>query len=378
MNILIAPDSFKGSASTTEVAQAIRAGILEVLPDAETTILPMADGGEGTTHALVAASHGELFTTTVHDPLGRPIIGEYGVIHQKTAVIELASASGLTTLKPSELNPYEATSYGTGELMIHALNQGIKHFIICLGGSATNDGGAGLLQALGFRFLDKNDEPLSSGGLALQKLHSIDVSHVDPRVREAQFEIACDVTNPLIGPNGASAIFGPQKGATPKMVAALDHALAIFADCIEKELGVKIHNLPGAGAAGGTAGGLIAFLNGTLKPGITMVTEALNLENLIQEKAFDLLLTGEGKIDGQTASGKVVAGLSQWAKQYHLPVIALAGAIEGDLTPLYEKGLTSAFSIADGPMSLEDSMEKGKVLLQKQTARLFRLITQFL
>ena len=222
MNILIAPDSFKGSATTTEVGEAMLAGLQKVDPNIAATLLPMADGGEGTMEALVAASHGDIHEVQVHDPLGRPLLAHYGVMGDgQTAVIELASASGITTLTPAELNPYRASTYGTGELMIAALDKGLRHFLICLGGSATNDGASGLLSALGFRFLDADGQLLEQGGFALQKLHTIDTSEVDSRVYHSSFEIACDVTNPLIGPQGASAIFGPQKGATSEMVEQL-------------------------------------------------------------------------------------------------------------------------------------------------------------
>lgn len=375
MKILIAPDSFKGSVTAKEAAQAMERGIHKVLPDADVHMVPMADGGEGTMICLVEATGGVIHEVEVQDPLGRDMIGQYGVTGDgQTAIIELASASGLHTLTKEELDPCVASTYGSGQLIAHALNRGLRSFIICLGGSATNDAGSGLLKALGFRFLDSVGRELVPGGDALKNLHTIDESNVNLQVKQATFHVACDVNNPFIGSNGASAVFGPQKGATPEMVEQLDEALTVFANCIEKQKGQSIHQFPGSGAAGGTAGGLLALVNAELKPGIKIAIKALHFEKLLQRGQFDILLTGEGKIDGQTASGKVVAGLTELAKQYGIPTIALAGAVEGDLTPLYEKGLTAAFSITDGPMSLEEAMAAGSFLIEKQTEQVIRLI----
>ncbi|HET7580720.1 MAG TPA: glycerate kinase [Bacillales bacterium] len=374
MNILIAPDSFKGSVTAKEAARAMKQGIHNVKPDARVQIVPMADGGEGTMVSLVEATDGSIYETEVQDPLGRKITGHYGVSgDSKTAFIELASASGLDKLEKGELDPRMASTYGTGQLISHALKQGLRRFIICLGGSATNDGGSGLLKALGFRFLDAKGQELEPGGLALEKVASVDDSDVDPGVRESVFQVACDVNNPLIGPNGASAVFGPQKGATPEMVRQLDSALSVFADCVERETGFSVHEYPGAGAAGGTAAGLLALLKADLKPGFRLVTEAVHLEGYLENNHYDLLLTGEGKLDSQTASGKVVAGLAEVAKRHRMPVVALAGATEGDLSPMYEKGLTAAFSITDGPMSLEEAMENGSFLIERQTEQILRV-----
>lgn len=375
MNILIAPDSFKGSVTAKEAAEAMKEGVLNVQPDADVHLVPMADGGEGTMASLIEATGGSIHDVQTEDPLGRSITGQYGVTGDgETAVVELASASGLQTLSEEERDPRIASTYGSGELMKHALNRGIRHVIVCLGGSATNDGGAGLLRALGFRFLDRNGEELKPGGLALQYLHTIDDSGVDAEVREAAFQVACDVNNPLVGRNGASAVFGPQKGATPEMVAQLDRSLTAFADCIEKLTARSVHQYPGAGAAGGTAAGLLAFLDAELKPGIRLVTEALQFEERLRQGRFHLLLTGEGKIDGQTASGKVVAGLAELAKPYGIPTIALAGAVEGDLSPLYDKGLTAVISITDGPLTLAEAMEKGRALIRKTAEQVSRIL----
>lgn len=375
MKILIAPDSFKGSLTAKEVAEAAQKGIQNVNGEADIEILPMADGGEGTITSLVEATHGSYLDVQVEDPLGRQITAQYGLTgDNSTAIIELASAAGLDKLTEAELNPYSASTYGTGQLIMHALDKGIRKFIICLGGSATNDGGVGILQALGFKFLDEHGRYIKSGGIGLKDLHLIDETGVPSEVFDASFQIACDVNNPFIGPNGASAVFGPQKGATPEMVQVLDEALTLFADQIEKKTGHSIHHLSGAGAAGGTAGGLTAFLNAELKSGIQLVMEAVKFENILQQN-FDLLITGEGKIDGQTASGKVVSGLVEVAKRYNVSAIAIAGSVEGNLAPLYEKGLSAAFSITNGPMSLQDAMNKAPLLIEKQTEQVFRLLS---
>lgn len=376
MKILIAPDSFKGSVTAKDAARAMKKGIHKVCPNTEVRMVPMADGGEGTMVGLVEATEGSIHEAEVEDPLGRNVTGQYGVTGDgKTAIVELASASGLHTLTQEELDPGVASTYGTGQLIVDALKQGLRDFIICLGGSATNDGGTGLLKALGFRFLDRDGEELEAGGLAVKDLHTIEESHVGLSVREAAFQVACDVNNPLIGPEGASAVFGPQKGATPEMVNQLDKALKVLADCIQQTTGRSISSIPGVGAAGGTAAGLLAFLNAELKTGIKLVMEALHLEGLLQREHFDLLFSGEGKIDGQTASGKVVAGLSQLAQQYDVPVIALAGAVEGNLSDLHKIGLTAAFSIMDRPMSLEEAIEQGRPLIAKKSEQVFRLIS---
>lgn len=375
MNILIAPDSFKGSLTARKAAESMEIGVLKAIPQAKTRLIPMADGGEGTMIALIEATQGFFAELEVKDPLGRPIRGHYGVTGDgETAVIELAEASGLDKLAKSELDPLAASTFGTGQFILHALEQGLRRFIICLGGSATNDGGSGILKALGFRFLNEAGNELAPGGLALKNLHAIDDSSVVPSVGEAVFQVACDVNNPLIGRNGASAIFGPQKGATVEMAEQLDDALTVFANCIQEKTGKSVHQIPGAGAAGGTAAGLVAFLDTELKPGIRIVTDTLCLKELLENQSFDFLLTGEGKIDGQTASGKVVAGLSEVAKAHGLPVIALGGAVEGNLGPLHEKGMTAAFSITDGPMPLETAMKSGGQLIARQTEQIFRLI----
>src|SRR5699024_4995011 len=376
MNILVAPDSFKGSATAKEVGEAMKCGILKACSTASVDVLPMADGGEGTMINLVEAFNGSIVEVETKDPLGRPTLGQYGIIENNSlAIIELSSVSGLNKIQVNELNPYITSTFGTGQLIVDALKKEIRQFIICLGGSATNDGGVGILKALGYRFLNKNREEIADGGLALNNLDIIDESCVLPAVHESTFHIACDVQSPLTGIDGASFVFGPQKGASLEMSRELDNALESFSNYIEIHKNKYIKGIPGSGAAGGAAGGLLAFLNAYLHPGIQLVIDVVNFEEKIKNNTFDLLLTGEGKIDGQTAFGKLISGVSEMANKFNLPTLAIAGTIEGNLKPLYQKGLTAAFSITDGPMSLEETMANTLRLIEKQTEQIFRLYT---
>jgi glycerate kinase len=378
MEFLLAPDSFKGSVSAKEAAEAMERGILRAYPEAHTVKLPLADGGEGTLEHLIEATKGTIYEAKVYDPLGRPIRGHYGVTGDgKTAIVELAVASGLTLLQKEELNPKLASTFGTGQLIKKALDKGATSFIICLGGSATVDGGAGILQALGFRFLDRKGNELPPGGMFLKELVDIDDSQVSESVRKASFQLACDVTNPLLGPEGAAAVFGPQKGADEEAVRELEQALTNWANVIQKHTGVAVHNVSGAGAAGGTAAGLYGLLGAKIKAGFSIVSEVLGLENVLTRHRFTAVLTGEGRLDGQTAGGKVVAGVCAAAMKYDTPVIALAGAVQGELASLYERGLTAAFSITDSPMALEQAIAQGTVLLEKQAEQVVRLLRGF-
>jgi glycerate kinase len=378
MEFLLAPDSFKGSVSAKAAAEAMERGILRAYPEAHTVKLPLADGGEGTLEHLIEATKGTVYEAEVYDPLGRPIRGHYGVTGDgKTAIVELAVASGLTLLQKEELNPKLASTFGTGQLMKKALDKGVTSFIICLGGSATVDGGAGILQALGFRLLDRKGNELPPGGMFLKELVDIDDSQVSESVKKASFQLACDVTNPLLGAEGAAAVFGPQKGADEETVKELEQALTNWANVIQKHTGVAVHNLSGAGAAGGTAAGLYGLLGAKIKAGFSIVSEVLGLENVLKRHRFTAVLTGEGRLDGQTASGKVVAGVCAAAMKYDTPVIALAGAVQGNLASLYERGLTAAFSITDGPMALEQAIAQGTVLLEKQAEQVVRLLRGF-
>ena len=362
MKIVIAPQGFKGNLTALEVARAIEAGVKRIVPDALTVLKPMADGGEGTVQALVDATGGEIITTGVTGPLGEPVNAHWGILNDRvTAVIEMAAASGLPLVPPEKRNPLMTTTYGTGELILAALDKGCRKLIIGIGGSATNDGGAGMAQALGARFLDASGKELAPGGAALADLEHIDVTNLDPRLAGFEVTLACDVNNPLCGPRGASAIYGPQKGATPELVAQLDAALAHYADVVRKDLGIDVQNVAGAGAAGGLGMGLMVFLKARLIPGIDVVIEATNL--VADLAGADLVFTAEGRIDCQSAMGKVPTGVALKAKQFGSPVIALAGEVADDCRVVYEQGIDAVLSIAPGPISLDQSMAMADKLI---------------
>jgi glycerate 2-kinase len=325
MRILIAPQEYKGTLTAAEAASAMADGSRRAMPDADLTVLPLADGGPGTVEALVGATAGSIRTTTVRGPLGAPVEAAWGLLPDGTAVIEMAAASGLVLVTEAERDPRMATTYGVGELIRAALDAASPRLIAGLGGSATNDGGAGMAQALGARLLDDSGEELPPGGGALARLARIDVSALDPRIAETETLGATDVRNPLVGPEGASIVYGPQKGATPDVAKEMDRALRRYADVIESDLGVRVADVPGAGAAGGLGAGLIAFLRASIRPGIEVVAEAVQLTERIRES--DLVLTGEGKLDGQTGYGKTVAGVARLAQREGVPVFALPGAL---------------------------------------------------
>ncbi|MED1797051.1 glycerate kinase [Brevibacillus porteri] len=372
MKIVIAPDSFKGSLTAKQVGEAIRSGIRRVLPQSELLVKPMADGGEGTMQCLVDATDGRILTATVNNPLGQDISAEFGILGDGvTCVIEMAAASGLYLISAADCNPLVTTTYGFGQLITAGLDQGCRKFILGLGGSSTNDGGAGMLQALGFLLLDQDDQPLSFGGGELSRLSRIDTSQVDKRLADCQFVIACDVTNPFVGPNGASHVFGPQKGATTEMVLQLDDHLRHFADLIEETRGIAIHDLPGTGAAGGVAGALLAFLNGQLRSGIEIVIETTGLAEAMDKAT--LVITGEGQVDFQTAQGKTPCGVAQVAKRYGIPVIVLAGSIGTGIDALYEEGVSAVVSITNKPMTLDQSMREAASLLEQTAEQVMRI-----
>lgn len=344
MKIVIAPDSYKESLSAAEVAQAIEKGFREIFPDAQYVSIPVADGGEGTVEAMIAATHGTQYTAFVTGPLGETIMANWGMSGDgSTAFIEMAAASGLALVPPEKRNPLITTSRGTGELILHALEHGARSIIIGIGGSATNDGGAGMVQALGARLTDANGTEIGNGGGSLNSLNAIDVSGLDPRLKTCAIRVACDVTNPLTGENGASRIFGPQKGATEKLIHELDGNLAHYADMIKKSLRVDVENVPGAGAAGGMGAALMAFLGAELRSGIEIVTTALNLEEHIHDCA--LVVTGEGRIDSQSIHGKVPIGVASVAKKYHKPVIGIAGSLTHDVGVVHQHGIDAVFSV---------------------------------
>lgn len=356
MKIVIAPDSWKESLSALEVATAIEDGFRQIFPDAEVVKIPMADGGEGTVEAMVAATQGRIVTLSVTGPLGEPVEAFYGLSgDDKQAFIEMAAASGLESVPTARRDPRITTSWGTGELIRHALDAGVRHIIIGLGGSATNDGGAGMVQALGAGLLDAQGEQIAGGGEALSQLERIDTRRLDPRLAECRIEVACDVTNPLTGEEGATAVFGPQKGATPDMVRQLDEALTHYGKIIERDLDKSVLTLKGGGAAGGMGVALYAFCGAELRQGVEIVTEALSLDAAVRHA--DLVITGEGRIDSQTIHGKVPIGVARVAKRYDIPVIGIAGSLTTDVGVVYDHGLDAIFSVIPRICTLDEALE---------------------
>lgn len=371
--IVLAPDSFKESMTAKEACIAMEKGINKVNPSIKSIHVPMADGGEGTMQSLVDATNGTIYTIEVTGPLGNKVQGQYGILgHGEIGVLEMASASGIHLVSADKRNPLVTTTYGTGELIKACLDKGVKKLLIGIGGSATNDGGAGVIQALGGKLLDKEGNELAFGGGELGKLHSIDLSGFDHRLKTVSVEVACDVNNPLCGEKGASNVFGPQKGATKEMIDILDSNLNHYAAIIKEQVGKDVLNVEGAGAAGGLGAGLMAFLNGNLKKGIEMVIEYSGLEEAIQKA--DMVWTGEGSIDFQTQYGKTPLGVATVAKKYNKPVIAFAGRVGDDIDVLYEKGIDSIFGIMKGVISIEEALEKGKENIEKTAENVIRLM----
>uniref|UniRef100_A4XS88 Glycerate kinase n=1 Tax=Ectopseudomonas mendocina (strain ymp) TaxID=399739 RepID=A4XS88_ECTM1 len=371
MKIVIAPDSFKESLSAPEVAAAIARGWQRVFPEAECLLRPMADGGEGTVDALLAAVGGERRECWVRGPMGEPVRAHWGWLGEGTAVIEMAAASGLHWVPREQRDARVASSFGTGELIAEALQAGATRIILGLGGSATNDAGAGLLQALGMRFLDDQGRELAAGGAALAALDQLDLSGLDARLLQVQIEVAADVDNPLCGARGASAVFGPQKGATPEQVAELDTALGRFARIAAATLGEDHAEYPGVGAAGGLGFAARAFLKATFRPGIELVAELSGLAEAVQ--GADLVITGEGRMDAQTLHGKTPVGVARVAQDAGVPVIALAGSLGEDYQALYDAGIEAAFSLAPGPLSLEQAMAAAAGELEARAVDIARL-----
>ena len=374
MKIVIAPDSFKESLTALEVANAIETGFKRIFPNAEYVKLPMADGGEGTVQSLVDATQGRLIEAEVTAPLGNQVKSFFGLSGDgKTAIIEMAAASGLHLVPMDKRNPCQTTSFGTGELIKQALDQGVQHIILGIGGSATNDGGAGMLQALGLRLLDKNGQSIGFGGAALSNLAEIQLVDLDPRLQHVQIEVACDVNNPLCGERGASAIFGPQKGATPEMVKELDAALAHFAEIVERDCGKKIQAQPGAGAAGGMGGGLLLLPNVQLKAGVQIVLDNLKLAEQVKEA--DLVITGEGRMDAQSILGKTPIGVARTAKQFNKLVIAIVGCLREDYEVVYEHGIDAVFPIIRNLGDLPTILKQGEQNLVSTAQNVARLLS---
>lgn len=377
MRIVIAPDSFKESLSAEQVALAISAGLKSVLNDLETELVPVADGGEGTTEALVAATSGQIFTEQVTDPLGRAIEASWGLLGTSpdgvtTAVVETAAASGLERLEKTERDSLNASSRGTGELILKALDQGARRLILGLGGSATNDGGSGLLSALGVRFYNSRNQEIADGGAALIELDRVCTDQMDPRLSDTEFLIACDVDNPLLGERGASAIFGPQKGASPEQVKQLDEALSVFAKISEAKSGRQDRELKGAGAAGGLGFGLVQYLNARLAPGIDLVLEAVQFNERLVDA--DLVITGEGQMDGQSLGGKTPIGVARWAQKRGVPVIAFCGSIGPGSERVHQFGIEALFSVVPGVISLESALSNAAENIERTAAEFARVL----
>jgi len=371
MKIVIAPDSFKGTNSSLMAAALIEAGIKKVFPQAEVLKLPVADGGEGTVEAVITASGGQWEETAVNDPLGRGIMARWGST-SNLAVIEMAEASGLTLLKEEERNPLKTSTYGTGQLIEEALNRGYRKILIGLGGSATNDGGCGMARALGVRFLDKEGQELSDGGGDLHRLTRIDLQNLDPRIIETEITIASDVTNPLLGERGATATYSTQKGADQAMQRLLEEGLENLAEILEKQQQQSFRNEAGAGAAGGLGFGLLAFCGASISSGIDTILDAIHFEDLI--KNATIVVTGEGRIDGQSLYGKVPVGIARRCKAQRIPVLAIVGDLLGNMDAIYAEGIDSVMSTVPRAMPLKEAMERSSELLEDAAERAFRMI----
>ncbi|HEV8654033.1 MAG TPA: glycerate kinase [Candidatus Limnocylindria bacterium] len=366
--VLIAPQAFKGSVNAVRVAAAIARGFRRAWPDVECDELPLADGGEGTVRALVHATSGSMRRARVHDPLGRQIDAEWGILGGgRAAVVEMAAASGLPLLSDEERDPRITSTRGTGELILDAAGSGVERIIVGIGGSATNDGGSGMARAIGFRFLDERGDDLPEGGAPLARLRRIE-GQIDPRLLRVSIEVASDVRNPLLGPEGASAVFGPQKGATPAIVAELDAALTRYADVVERFVGRGVRNVPGAGAAGGLGAGLLAFADAKLRSGAEIVMTATRFAE--RAARADLIVTGEGRMDAQSAYGKLTGSVIAKAKGLGKPVAAIVGGLGSGVDQLRESGLGAIELSSEGASSLEDAMRRGEDLIAEAAQRL--------
>ncbi|WP_095158441.1 glycerate kinase [Pseudomonas sp. Irchel 3E13] len=372
MKIVIAPDSFKDSLSAEGVAAAIAEGIAAVLPDSQLICCPMADGGEGTMDAIVAACHGEQRALNVRGPLGFEVSAHWGwLADSRTAIIEMAQASGLQLLTLEQRDACRTSTFGTGQLIGAALDAGAERIILAIGGSATNDAGSGMLRALGLRTFDAQGSELEEGGLALSQVARLDASGLDPRLAGVRLEVAADVDNPLCGSNGASAIFGPQKGANPEQVELLDHALGHFADHCAQLLGRDVRDFPGCGAAGGMGFAAKAFLDAQFRPGIEVVAELAGLEQAVQ--GADLVITGEGRFDAQTLRGKTPFGVARIARRHGVPVVVIAGTLGEGYQELYGHGIDAAFAVTNGPMTLQQACANAAPLLAARAGDIIRL-----
>tara|TARA_Y100000588_G_scaffold75854_2_gene79098 strand:- start:6278 stop:7420 length:1143 start_codon:yes stop_codon:yes gene_type:complete len=373
MNIIIAPQTFKGSISALNVAKAMESGVLKVIPNANITLVPVADGGDGTLETLVETSNGDIRTIEVTGPMGDRIEAQWGAMGDgKTAVIEMARTSGLALVPEQNMNPLISTTFGLGETIKHALDSGFRKFIIGIGGSATNDAGAGMAQALGIHFLDANGKELSFGGAALSKLDQIDLKSLDARALQSEFLVACDVSNPLTGPEGASAIYGPQKGASPEMVDQLDSALRNFGNIISRDIDIDVDKIPGSGAAGGLGAGLTALLGATLRKGVDIVLDSVNLDSHLKDA--DLVITGEGQMDYQTIYAKAPIGVAERSSLYGVPVIAISGSLGENYQVVHKHGISAVGAITTSPMTLSDASENASSLISSSVEQALRFM----
>ena len=374
MKIVVAPQAFKGSISALDAAYAMREGVLRVVPDAEAVMVPVADGGDGTLETLIEGSNGRIHEIEVTGPLGERRVAEWGAMGDgATAVLEMARTSGLALVPEERRNPLVATTYGLGEAMRHAMGSGYRRFIVGIGGSATNDAGAGMAQALGVRLLDESGNELAHGGAALAKLHRIDMSSLDEVVKQCEFLVACDVNNPLTGPTGASAIYGPQKGATPEMIEELDTALSHFADVVVRDIGVEVRDVAGAGAAGGLGGGLIAFVGGQLRAGVDIVLDTVGLDDYLTD--CNLVITGEGSMDHSTIYNKAPVGVAARAKRLGIPVVGISGSLGSGFQDVHEYGIDGLSAITPGPMTLDEASLRAGELIADATEQVMRLMS---
>ncbi len=375
MKVVISPQAFKGSLTGMEAARAMAEAVQEVFPGAETVLLPVADGGDGTLQTLVEVTGGQFFTSRVTGPLGEPVDAQWGATGDgRTAIIEMARASGLVLVPPDRKDPRVTTTYGTGQLINQALERGYQHIILGIGGSATNDGGAGVAQAVGYRLLDAQGRDLPFGGAALARLARIDPSRRNPRLEGARVTAATDVNNPLCGPRGASAVYGPQKGATPEMVQELDRALAHLAEVVKRDLGVDAADTPGAGAAGGLGFGVMVFLKGELRPGIDMICDLLGLERYLE--GASLVLTGEGMIDASTMYNKAPIGVARRAKARGIPVVAVAGSKGKGYEGVFDQGVQVVEAMVEGDVTVEEAMARPYQVLREATVRALRRLVR--
>ena len=373
--VVIAVDSFKGSLNTFQAGEAIKEGILQVYGGAQINISPIADGGEGTVDAIISATDGDIKKVSVHDPLGNMISASYGIIQStKTAVIEMSAAAGITLIDESQRNPLNTTTYGVGEMILDAISCGCRKFVIGIGGSATNDGGIGMLQALGFEFLDRDGKQVEFGAKGLENIVEIKTDNAASELKECVFSVACDVKNPLCGENGCSAVFGPQKGATPEMIKNMDMWLSHFAKLTKAVIPTSCADIPGTGAAGGMGFALLSYLNADLVSGIELVMSQTKLEDIIKDA--DIVITGEGRLDGQSYMGKAPIGVAKLAKKYNKPVLAFSGCVTDDATVCNEHGIDAFFPIVRRPCTLKEAMDNENAYknLRDTVMQVFRLI----